>query len=554
MPHTNSRLFIRCFLVLSLSAVIISIVVLSLVPPVSKDALTHHLAVPKLYLQQGGIHEIPSLSFSYFPMNLDLLYIIPLYLGSDIAPKLIHFCFALLTAWLIFAFLRQRTNTSYALFGVVLFLSIPIIVKLSTTVYVDLGLIFFSTAALLLLIKWQSRNFQIRFLVVSAISCGLAMGTKYNGLITCFLLTLFVLFISTRSNLEETLGIIKPIGYGFLFLTVAMIIFSPWMIRDYVWTGNPIYPLYDQWFNPNYVARKPIGLFAYRALVYHESWWEILLLPIRIFFQGQDGNPQFFDGKLNPFLLVFSLLAFYRLREDSGKIKGEKKILLAFASLYFAFAFFSSGLRIRYISPIIPPLVILAVFGIKRMFDSIDEFSSVNSKNIGKLFALFLPLLAISLNAIYIYTQFEYVKPLSYISGNVARDDYIEKYRQEYPAIKYINGQLPKNSTVLFIFVGNRGYYCDRRYRFDMEDNKSQFSTLLKSSHDPKAVWLELRREGFTHILINTGIFSRWASKSFSPLDLNQIKSFFKGYLRLLYHKNGYGVFVLARKRLPDQG
>lgn len=554
MSHKHSQTMIEYFLAFSLSVIIVSIIVLSLVPPVSKDALTHHLAVPKLYLEQGRIHEIPFLSFSYYPMNLELLYMVPLYFGNDIGPKLIHFLFALLTAWLIFGFLRPRTNTCYAIFGVVFFLSIPVIVKLSTTVYVDLGLIFFSTASLLLLIKWRESGFQLKFLMASAVFCGLAMGTKYNGLITCFLLTLFVLFISARSNLEETRGIIKPIGYGFLFFTVAMIIFSPWMIRDYVWTGNPIYPLYDQWFNPDHVARKSIGLFAYRALVYHERWWEILLLPIRVFFQGQDGNPQFFDGKLNPFLLVFSLLAFYPLRKDSEKIKREKKILLAFVGLYFVFAFFSSGLRIRYISPIIPPLVILAVFGMKRMLESIDELGSLPIRNGGKLLVVCSVLFALGLNTMYIHEQFSDVKPLSYISGKVTRDEYIEQYRPEYPAMKYINAQLPSGSKILFVFVGNRGYYCDRQYKFDMQDNRSWIGMLLESSQDAQAVWEGLKRDGITHVLINMGIFNRWASQSFSPLDLAQVRSFFNGYLHLLYHKNGYGVFVLARERLADQG
>ena len=58
-----------------LGALIVSIVILSCVPPVSKDALVHHLAVPKLYLKHGGIYEIPSMIFSYYPMNLDLLYL-----------------------------------------------------------------------------------------------------------------------------------------------------------------------------------------------------------------------------------------------------------------------------------------------------------------------------------------------------------------------------------------------------------------------------------------------------------------------------------------------
>jgi len=141
----------------ALAFLVCAIIILSSVPPVSKDELVHHLALPKLYLKHGGMYEIPFMPFSYYPMNLQLLYMIPLYFGNDIVPKLIHFSFAVLTAWLIFAYLRSRTTTLYGLFGALLFLSIPVIVKLSTTAYVDLGVIFFTTASLLLLFKWADK-------------------------------------------------------------------------------------------------------------------------------------------------------------------------------------------------------------------------------------------------------------------------------------------------------------------------------------------------------------------------------------------------------------
>jgi hypothetical protein len=55
---------------LLLAILIVSILILSWVPPVGRDALTHHLAVPKLYLKHGGMIEIPFMSYSYYPMNL----------------------------------------------------------------------------------------------------------------------------------------------------------------------------------------------------------------------------------------------------------------------------------------------------------------------------------------------------------------------------------------------------------------------------------------------------------------------------------------------------
>ena len=142
--------------------------------------------------KNGGIYEIPEIPFSYYPMNLDLLYTIPLYFGNDIIPKYIHYFFALATALLLYRHLAKRLGTQYGLLGALFFLSVPIIVKLSITVYVDLGVVFFTTAALLLLLHWAEKDFQLRFLVLAGLCCGLAAGTKYNGLITIVVLTLFV--------------------------------------------------------------------------------------------------------------------------------------------------------------------------------------------------------------------------------------------------------------------------------------------------------------------------------------------------------------------------
>ncbi|MDP3284773.1 MAG: glycosyltransferase family 39 protein, partial [Desulfobacterales bacterium] len=186
-----------------ITVLIVSIILLSSVPPVCRDSLTHHLAVPKLYLNHGGMYEIPSVIFSYYPMNLELLYLIPLYFGNDIVPKYIHFLFALLTAFLVHGYLKNRTNTLFALFGALFFLSIPIIVKLSITVYVDLGLIFFSTASIIFLFKWIEDEFKLKHLVVSALFCGLALGTKYNAMIVFFLLSMFVMFASSRISRNE---------------------------------------------------------------------------------------------------------------------------------------------------------------------------------------------------------------------------------------------------------------------------------------------------------------------------------------------------------------
>lgn len=96
-------------------------VILNLTPPISRDALIHHLAVPKLWLIHGGFYEIPWASFSYFPMNIDLLYLIPLYFKNDIAPKFIHFAFGLGIGLLVYNYLKNKLGKNWGLWGFLVF-------------------------------------------------------------------------------------------------------------------------------------------------------------------------------------------------------------------------------------------------------------------------------------------------------------------------------------------------------------------------------------------------------------------------------------------------
>jgi len=556
-----------CLIVIlsSLFAILlVSIIILSSVPPVSRDALTHHLAVPKLYLNYGGMHEIPSLKFSYYPMNLDLLYIIPLYLGNDIVPKYIHFAFAILTAWLIFNYLKIRINTVYALCGALFFLSLPVIVKLSITVYVDLGLIFFSTWTLIYLLKWLEKGFKSRFLIISAVACGLALGTKYNALITFLLLTLFVPYLFAKyhrglsSREDSKIPGVKPKGkpdkkspflgvllYGAVFVLIALIVFSPWMIRNYIWTDNPVYPLYNGWFNP--APSDPtetsghLGHFAIRKLLFKESLWQTLLVPVRIFFEGQDNLPQYFDGKLNPFLFFLPFFSFLRFKKNTPRIKIEKKILLAFSALYLLFAFFKADMRIRYIAPIIPPLVILAMYGLHQAITITAEHFSAPVRRYITVSILATTAFMLGMNGSYVWGQFNYVDPMSYLSGRVNRETYIERYRPEYPAIKFVNKNLSSSSKILGLYLGNRLYYSDREIIF----GDSYFRNTVNRAEIPESILKELRKQKITHLLIRYDMFNTWSNRQLAEETKAILGSFFKNYTHRLFSKAGYGLYQL---------
>jgi 4-amino-4-deoxy-L-arabinose transferase-like glycosyltransferase len=556
-----------------------AVLILGSVPPVDRDALTHHLAVPKLYLKSGGIHEIPSVPFSYYPMNLDLLYMLPMALGNDIFPKYIHFGFALLTAWLIFDFLRRRIGgVHYGLAGALLFLSLPVIIKLSTTVYVDLGLIFFSTAAVLQLLRWTETDFRLRHLVLAGIFAGLCLGTKVNGMLAVFLLTLGVPFVCRRSFRKNTqsdragtcghsgeeMGL-KPLGWAIALAVIAAMIYSPWVIRNAIWTGNPIYPMATKLFASDRTPALSDGVkgsnadtsgaeehapqdsgfghFAIRKVLYGESLLEILAIPIRVFIQGQDDDPRLFDGRLNPYLLIFPLFAAIPIkgRKRSEQLDLEMRFLGLFALLYLVFAFFLTDMRIRYIGPIIPPLTILALVGIHDLIGVISTRCSARSRWLGASAAGVVFLAFMGLNIAYLVEQFAVVQPLSYLQGKVSRDEYILKYRPEYAALSFANRSLPEDARILGLFNGNRIYYSEREMICDNEG----FRRAVTTTQSPTELARRLERDGFSHLLVRLDLFSQWADSQFKPSEKLLLQSFFTETLERVYHGHGYALFAI---------
>lgn len=556
-------------LILLLLALTVSTIILGSVPPVDRDALTHHLFVPKLWLKHGGIHEIPEIPFSYYPMNLDLLYSIPLALGNDIAPKYIHFLFALLTALLLYRNLDKRLGKMYGLLGALFFLSVPIILKLSITVYVDLGVVFFTTASLLLLLYWAERQFPWHPLILAGLCCGLAAGTKYNGLISIVVLTLLVPLMYQRSAPEEQRGNLKAILCTIVFTLATFAAFSPWLVRNAVWTGNPIYPLHNTLIQKLHTALSPHqdnientttnktikqvpsqggGIFAGRKILYNETWWQALLLPIRFFFEGQDDNPRYFDGKLNPFLLILPALAFL-YRPSDVRQRREQNFLLWFSLLYFFFTFFQEALRIRYVVPIVPPLVLLALYGLQGLLARLRQHFSLSGRRttVIHLAAIGIPVIMLWYNAQYLISQFTVVRPLPYVMGNISRDDYITAFRPEYPAIQFANTIVPDKSKVLCIFLGNRGYYMDFPPIFEQPyTSGSILARFLATDEKPEHTILdELRQHHILHILLRTDLTAQWLQQ-LSEHDRQRLSPLFSDGNPPLWSGNGHIVLAVG--------
>ena len=516
-------------LYLILLTFIFAILPLVLTPPTSRDELIHHLAIPKLYLEKGKIFEIPFMSFSYFPMNIDLLYLIPLSLGNDIMPKIIHLIFAVLTGAALYLYLFPLTGKKYALLGFLLYFSTPLVVNLARSAYTDLGMNFYSTLALIGVLKWRQEGFKKKWLFYSAISTGFALSSKPSAIPVLILFFIAVLYFYSKETKRE----FEALKNGAIFLLIIFLIISPWLIRNYLWAGNPLYPLYG-WYkvhegiessNTGYISGGIYPLQK-RLLLYKESALSILLIPLKIFIEGEDDNPQHFDGVLNPCFLLFLIFAFLK------RPKMEVKYLAIFSILFFYITFFTAHLASRYLLPIIPALIIIMIWGIKNGFET-RQFKTIT---------IIFSILLFTFNIAYTIGLYQKDNPLPYLLGKETRKEYLLRLLPDYPAINFANNSLPAVAKVMLIFTGDRGYYWERESYFGSRDG-SLLAMFVEESRNDDELMERFKALGITHLFIKNSLFLRFLQDNFKTEKLRLINSFFRTKLSLLYNDNNYSIF-----------
>jgi len=511
---------------------IVTQIALGLLPPTSRDELTHHLAIPKLYADAGRIIQVPIAPYAYYPMLLDMLYTPWVYWGYDFVPKLIHGLFASLTGLLLFAYLSRRLNTVYGLLGLLLYLSMPAIARLSHWGYIDLGLTFYTTASLLCLLAWREQRAGLFWLSCAGVSLGFALATKPNGLLAALVIGMLFLLVIVRRPRRRVAEISCEIG---LFLGFTLLPFVPWVIKNWVQTGNPFFPLLNSWFlsNTGTTTLSPsfngVGILQKRHWLYDESLAQILALPLRIFFSGQDDRPQFFDGVLTPVLIVFLPWAF------KGKWLEDKKLLVGFAAIFLFYALFLVDMRIRYILPIVPPLIILAVYGVFNVY--------LDIKHPIYLFAVIVA--AGIWHGKYVWHYFREAAPIGFLSGAETRDVYLDRMLPEYSAFQYINHSTPPSARIYLLFIGRRAYYCDRNYFHDGGDLPWYLlAAITRAQHADQIVRL-MREKNITHFIAREDLLTTFLAQNLSPGQAAVWNQFAQNRLTLLFRDRGHAVYEL---------
>jgi len=531
--------------------------ILNLTPSISRDALVHHLAIPKLWLQNGGFYEMTWAEYSYYPMYIDLFYVVCLYFKNDIAPKFIHLLFGFGIGVLVYHYIRQRINHNWGLLGLLIFTSTPIVIWLSTSAYIDLGMTFFTTASILCLIRWFDDEYiPFRWLFLSAVCMGIAVGSKYNALIAFMVANLLLIFLYARGTKEQ----LASLKYGFFYAIIVILAASPWYLKNYFLTGNPFYPLFDGFFQSTIAnvtgcglpdKKVTIGMFQFRELLYGEKLWETLLIPIRMFFQGNDHGYRYFQGVLNPILIIFTPFVFIQ-----NTYRRDKFIFFIFTIIFILLAYFNTRQQVRYLLPVFPFLTILAVIGSKNLIRWLSQNRCISNiqknKIVYTLFhnAIYIGIIILlSFNGIYLANRVKTIKPFSYIWGSESKESFLRRNLSYFPAVEFINSTLPEDAVILTFLLGRQGYYLNRAYKNAPSYGMDILSCIVKESESEQKFKRYVKMLGATHILWKRDLVQKYLSDNFDQKTIQRFLSIIQKNWLLLYQDEHYSVFDLQDRQ-----
>lgn len=460
---------------------------MALLPPTSWDALVYHLQGPRLYLAAHRLIAVPENFYLNWPAQMEMLFTWGMLLKGDTLAKLFHWIFWPLTAALLYHLVQKVVNRRAGRWAVAFWASVPVVAELAGIAYVDLGLAAFVLAAVYSLLRWIDGRSD-RWLVLSALFAGLAIGTKYTA---ATWLALLLLLMVTHAWRVDRRGIrwILPRATG--FVAIAGLMTAPWLLKNWIVTGNPIYPFL--WGGTGWNATRASWL-TWPGQGYSGNLLDYLALPWLVTVLGTGGTASF-DATIGPLMLCLAPLAL--LVRDRPRAVNYALILVVGQLLYFMVAIsqYVYLAETRLLLPTFPLLCFIAAFAFVQL-----ETWDRRSLRVSRVVAVLVTLVLV-VNAVAGTQAFLSLRPLPPLVGLESRGDYLERRLGSYAeAMEHTHEELPGQPRFLFLWEP-RGYYALRTSLADATlDNLAQLRVAYGQADEALAA---LRALGFSHLLLN---------------------------------------------------
>jgi len=513
----------------------------SLSPPKFFDVLGYHLAIPNQYIIMGKIAYLPHSALSNYPFLIQMLFTQALLLRGESLAKLISFSFLPLTLVAIYSFTRRFWSSTASLCAIAIASTIPAVMQMATLAMVDLPLACYLLLALFSLINWI-KNSSIKWLIASSIFCGLSLGIKYTAFFYSLGLISFLLILYSLINRK---GFKKTLWALFIFIAIALIISFPWWVKNYLYTGNPLFPSFYKYLNgKNWSIPQEKQLKATTANRIFEPLQPLSLIKLPWLWTVEAERFGPVGNSPGIILLIFIPLIFAYIKKDR-----LIKILLLYSFIYFIIWLFTFQ-QGRFSLAMHFCLAIMIGYSFRELLNSIETPWRV-------LLATLMILLMVVNLIIFIRGEIRIFDPIPYLTNLETREQYLSRTIQAYPAISYINKNLPAKAVILFIGE-TRSFYCRKRCVCPSAHDTNPISLILKNAETPSQLAKMLLQQSITHILYNQKETTR-LEKHF-PMAFNwnpghkvKLAHFFNSHCEILFQQQGVFLLSISQKKVEKQ-
>ena len=212
----------------------------ALLPTTDYDALNYHLLGPKEHFLAGRVSFLPHNVYTTFPALTEMVHLGGMVAAGDwfigaLAGQWTLSLFGLLAAAGVGLLAGRLFGPRAAWLAAALYLCTPWIYRISVIPYVEGPLLAYTVLALYAALRASDGGDHAdRFAGLSGALAGCAVGCKYTGVVMTAVPVFAVLMLTADRRRLRRAG---------WFVLGAAVLAGPWLVRNWVWTGNPVYPL-----------------------------------------------------------------------------------------------------------------------------------------------------------------------------------------------------------------------------------------------------------------------------------------------------------------------
>ncbi len=426
------------------------------------DALSYHLAAPKVYIQNHRIFYLPTDHHSNFPFAMEMLFTVGLLFRGYALANLLHFATFCLCIAAIFVVARKHLADGAGPIAAAAFIVSPIVIWESGAAYIEMGLALFLLVSIAAVLEYRSTN-ESKWLALSGALMGFALSVKALALLPFVLVTLLLIVQKV------------PFRSARIFLMWSIVVGCPFYVKSWIQTRNPVYPFAYSVFrnsrdwNAGLAAgyaleQKGFGQSRDRTSVSDDlssahmfysppsimdrarnlllAPFDLVALP-RIFYNFNDPGIHAHVGFLFLALAPLSLIA----NRQSGVIRW-----LGLLSVLWFVAWSQTMQYVRYLIPILPLLVLIGGDGASRLIRPFPAFAV-------------LPALAILFQAGLSLGHFGSAFPdqIRRATNKMEAEEYLRRTVDVYESEQWLNTNATRDAGVI-LFEDTRGFYLDRPY------------------------------------------------------------------------------------------